>query len=296
MKLFRSVGRGESRVDCHCRLHEPAKDTLDEYDKALLANVQEFGWHLVMIQDDSRTAGWTFSVGMTHTLGTPELAIFGVRSSSAGNILNAIGDRIREGERPTVGSRLLGVLADERPLAFGAVDESWHRPLFGYARWFAQRPPLRFLQVVLPDADNRFPDDPLAAEVGRQGQPLLAIPASAHPLCDWTGAVLAEQWRLPAWPNKTVYVSRSVTNGESPLLHVIHDRDDDWLFADDASDFRPEAIGLEHLIHVVQRDPGVEGLGDLAMGWEAWRPGPGAPWERRPVGDGEDEAQPHAET
>ena len=221
---------------------------------------------------------------MTHTLGTPELAILApLRPGSAGHILNAIGERIRSGEPIEGGARLAGVLADRRAVILGVVDESWHRPLFGYASWFYQRPPLRFLQVVLGDANNRFPDDPEADEGIRQHQPSLAVPVGSHPLCDWTGEVLAERWRFPAWPSKMVYVSRSVTSGASSVLHVIHDAEDDWAFADGLNDFRPEKMGLEQLMRVVERDSRVEELGDLGRGWEARRPDSRAPWTRHPV-------------
>ena len=93
------IARDQDR-ECHCRLHEPLPGqdaTLSDGDRKLIADVLNHGWHLVQIPDDSESPGWVFSVGMWHSLGSPELAVFGMGLNDAGNLINHIGARIRSG-------------------------------------------------------------------------------------------------------------------------------------------------------------------------------------------------------
>ena len=47
-----------------------------------------------MIPGDAVTDGWVFSVGLWHTLASPELALFGMQANHAANVLNQIGDQV----------------------------------------------------------------------------------------------------------------------------------------------------------------------------------------------------------
>lgn len=72
----------------------------DDYDRKLLHDVKEHGWHLVGIDDDEEGPAYVFSVGMFHTLGHPEICMFGlIRTETMGQIINDIGDLIMSGHR-----------------------------------------------------------------------------------------------------------------------------------------------------------------------------------------------------
>lgn len=121
--------------DCHCRLDEPSADAraLDDQDRILLGNVTKFGWHIVQIPDDTLSAGWVFSVGMWHTLGSPELAVFGMDAAQAGNAINSVGENIRAGRPIGPETTFDDILADGRLVAFrralprGPTQVPWPR-------------------------------------------------------------------------------------------------------------------------------------------------------------------------
>jgi hypothetical protein len=84
---------------------------------------------------------------------------------------------------------------------------------------------------------------------------------------------------------------RQVLDGLEPILLVSHDADDHgWQFigASDASVADGKLVCLEE---IVQLDPTVLKVADLAPGWEAVREYVGGPWARRECpSDPEDES------
>ena len=132
----------DPKRECHCQIDEPEpgqESTFDNGDRTVMANIAEHGWHIVQILDEPQSSGWVFSVGMWHTLGSPELAVFGLPSNDAGHLINQIGDYIRSGR--SIGPAVVfnDVLEDGRPVTFRPADSSWYGPMFGYATWFGGR-------------------------------------------------------------------------------------------------------------------------------------------------------------
>ena len=275
--------RKSERV-CHCRIHEPVPDeepTYNDHDRKLLADVQEHGWHLVMIRDDALTAGWVFSVGMWHTLTSPELAIFGMEGPHAGNVINQIGDQVRSGLSLGPDVVVSGVLEEGRTVGFRPVDDSWYRPMFGYATWFGQEPPLPIAQAVWSDTAGRFPWDEGGDRDG-VSQPSLWIPADQHPIGPWSGMLKEGGWAFPDRPDTTAFTTKRVALEQAAIAFVFHDRDGSWQFIDAAPWVQGDVV-ISHLGHLIDQDPSVEELADLPIGWEASRDGPDGPWVRRPM-------------
>jgi hypothetical protein len=271
--------------ECHCRIDEPIpgeEASYDDGDRTLMAHVAEFGWHIVMIPDDPQSAGWVFSVGMWHTLGTPELAVFGLEAGQAASVINLIGDHVRAGTSIGPDVSLDDVLEDERLVGFRAVDESWYGPMFGYATWFGRRPPLPIAQVVWADTKGRFPWDAEVDEGYRLRQPSLWIPISEHPQGRWSGALIEEPWSFPDPPDTAAFTSKRIAFDDHPVLVVVHNADGAWQFLD-GQDVTSDDVVLVHLAHVVGANEGVVEVADLPYGWEAERATEGSPWVRRPV-------------
>jgi len=275
----------DAQRECHCRIDEPAVDQeagFDDRDRKVMADVRNHGWHLLMIADDPITRGWVFSVGMWHTLGSPELALFGLDAREAAAVLNAIGDAIRGGRSIGPDVVMDDMLAEDRLVAFRAADESWYGPLFGYATWFGQRPPLPIAQVVWADAKGKFPWDVDVDDDCRANQPSLWVPTDEHPISPWTGAVRAPEWPFSEWPSSTAWTTKRVAAGDAPILFVAHDRDGSWQFID-ADQWVQADIVVSHLAHIVDQDATLGDIADLPVGWQAERAQVGGPWSRAPL-------------
>ncbi len=45
-------------------------------DLTINSNVQQHGWHVVMVPEDEVGPGFAYTIGLAHTHGGPELAMF----------------------------------------------------------------------------------------------------------------------------------------------------------------------------------------------------------------------------
>lgn len=147
----------------------------DAFDAKLVADVREYGWHCVLVQDaeeDEAPAGeapFAYTVGLSHTYGHPELVLVG-RWQYAHGILGAAVELVHEGTRLAPGDESDDVL-EGYPVRFGAVADDRRRELLTYADWLYGRRPFAALQVILPDGAGRMPDEP---DYDGYPQPLLA--------------------------------------------------------------------------------------------------------------------------
>ena len=57
-----------------------------DYEVKLLADVEQHGCHLVAFQDDPEGPAYVFSVGVSHTLATPEDCILGLSDTKPDGI------------------------------------------------------------------------------------------------------------------------------------------------------------------------------------------------------------------
>ena len=147
----------------------------DDYDRKLLHDVKEHGWHLVGIDDEDEGPAYVFSVGIFHTLGHPEICMFGLSSTQTmGQIINGIGDLIKSGQSFDDWEASDEVLEDYSCM-FRTVDPKLYREYFGYARWFYEGDDFPMLQCVWPDGDHNYPWD---ADYNAQSQPVMATEES----------------------------------------------------------------------------------------------------------------------
>lgn len=269
--------------ECHCRIDEPIADqesSFDDGDRKVMSDIKEFGWHLVLIPDEPQTSGWVFSVGMWHTLGSPELAVFGMEPRHAATAINDLGAHVRAGRRIGPDEVFDDVLAEGRRVTFRAAHSSWYGPMFGYATWFGRRPPLPIAQVVWADPHGRFPWDSGADEEYKVRQPSLWIAADKHPQGQWSGTLIEGDWPFPDPPDTTAFTTKRIAFEDYPILLVVHEEDGSWQFLD-GQDVTREDIAVVHLAHVVGANVGVTEIADLPKGWEAERTNEGGPWARR---------------
>lgn len=269
--------------DCYCWLCAggPATIAHDEYDRNTVWHVQEYGWSVVGVADEHELPGWAYSVGMWHSMRSPEVCIFGLRVRDMQVWVNAIGAQIRAGQPLRVGERRMGVL-DGFPVWLRPVDPTWYPDMFGMVMHFYQRPPVPVLQMIWPDREGRFPWEPDAGERCRTAQPRLWLPKDDHPPGVWTrlGELAASPFPGTS-ADELVLASRRVIDGEAPIVGILHTERGQWEFLDGEPIASEEDLGMVHLRHLVVEHPHISDFADMPRGHQAWQQ-PDGNWSRSP--------------
>ncbi len=197
---------------------------------------------------------------MAHTLGTPEVCVFGLPVADMHRLVNQVGDLVRDGLSLRPGAVVDGLLT-VRP-----VHSSWHAELFAYGLEF-HRSPVPMVQLVWPALSTDL-------------QPSLWLPRDDHPPSLWTRLEqLVDSPFAGAPADSLVLGSRRVIDGVAPVSAVVHGVDGTWCFLDDSGG--PE-LGVVHLRHVVADNPYVCDFADLPLGYAAWQE-PDGNWFRERV-------------
>ena len=151
---------------------------VDSSEKAVLADIDQYGWHGLWIREDDEGPQFTYSIGFYRTLGAPEVIVVGIRSELAHSMLWEAYRRVRRGETLTPG-RLYDGFLDEHPITFVNVSDDARRQYFGFADWY-YKGDFPAAQLVWPSAaDGRWPWD---SESLAHLQPLLGpAPPAAGP-------------------------------------------------------------------------------------------------------------------
>jgi hypothetical protein len=161
---------------CGCVLCvPPAREFGDRWVHQLLQEIRTKGWTVVGVAEDSELPGWAYTIGLTHSYGADELAMFGLDVDDMQHWVGTLGAKVADGEPLPVDGPLdravLGLPAILRPM-----DPSWHEELFGVANNFYQGPHFRARQVIWGDRSGRYPWDEGVVAESRRGQPAGWLP------------------------------------------------------------------------------------------------------------------------
>ncbi len=248
----------------------PLPEPDDDQDRAILGHIAEFGWSVIGIEEDDEGPSYSFSVGLYHTLGAPELLIVGQKPQTAQGLINHAGELLRNGQRFADGERRDGILGGY-PAVFAAVDPRYYREYLGYATWLYRGCDFPVLQIVWPDRDGRFSWD-------------ADYPAELF----WRQRVLGRTdrwphgWPFPDPPNVATFTTRQIVREKQPIRLVTHDADGAWQFhtGDPVTAQDAMIVALEQM---VQLDPSLVDLGAMDYGWRATRTAVNAAWVREMV-------------
>ncbi|MDI6516179.1 DUF4262 domain-containing protein [Streptomyces coelicoflavus] len=177
----------DAPFQCRCVLCHDYGDRgeADRADLTIIEHVQRHGWHVVMVPEDEIGPGFAYTIGLSHTHGVPELAMFGLGIHPMHLILNRLGEKCAAGAVLADGQQHPDVV-DGYQVALRQVDLRWYRTFFGQAIGFYRRPPFPVLQVAWPDVAGRSHWDEQAEERHRESQPQLWLPPGEHPAGIWT--------------------------------------------------------------------------------------------------------------
>jgi hypothetical protein len=170
---------------CRCVLCHDYDGEIGPITEQTIARIREYGWQVMMIPADDNGPGWAFTIGLWHTHGFPELAMFGLDVHDMKACLNELGRQAVEG-RPVEADQVRDEVLENHPVTLKTVDLRWYRAFFGSAIMFYRRPPFPVLEVVWPDREGLFPWQPESDEPYRALQPQLWLVPAAHPQGVWT--------------------------------------------------------------------------------------------------------------
>lgn len=145
----------------------------DEHDRRVLGDIKRVGWSVLNIEPDDPTTefAYSFSVGMYHTHGHPEIIVVGLPHEVAGTIINTIGAFVILGNRIEPDRHY-----DDFTNAgnvFKVVHPRHYEAYCGYARWLYRNDDFPMLQMVWPLKSGHYPWDDGYPSEGAAIQPLL---------------------------------------------------------------------------------------------------------------------------
>jgi hypothetical protein len=149
-----------------------ASEPLDAADLSLLADVADRGFHVDAVGARGDDPAHAFTVGLFRSFDHPEVIVFGSDPGDLEAIAEAVGDRVRGGDRFEEGAVATGILPG-RPVVFRRVAARHYSTWLAHAAWYHGG--LRFpaVQCVWPDAAGNFPWDRWYPRWLRAQQPIL---------------------------------------------------------------------------------------------------------------------------
>lgn len=141
------------------------------------ADIKAFGWHVILIPEDDQGPSFAYSIGLQKTFNHPEILVSGLDIKLMHQMINGIGDRVKEGNFFLSGKRYQDILSGYDCL-FADVEEKYFKNYFGQAIDFYKGHHFRVLQCLWPDKRGIFPSTPDFPE-GLRVKQTLTIAGSA---------------------------------------------------------------------------------------------------------------------
>jgi hypothetical protein len=143
-----------------------ASDCDDLFERRLIQDIDQNGYSVV------HQAGSCYTVGLWHKHRHPELIVFGLPAERGQQLLGRAVEEIQQGRRLEVGTPI-DRLTEDYCLRAMPVKVEHHREYLSYNRWFYRGDDFHAWQLIWPDADHQFPDDPRHPQRLRELQPQL---------------------------------------------------------------------------------------------------------------------------
>jgi len=146
---------------------------MDAAEQKLVSDVETHGWHVMNVMEDEEGPGFAYSIGLTRSLGHPEILVVGLPRDTMHSLINLVGEEVRQGGAFKAGATYEQLLEGYHA-TFRAIPKDQYRNYLGFARWFYDGDDFPALQLIYPDREGRWPWDPQASAGFRAQQPVLA--------------------------------------------------------------------------------------------------------------------------
>ena len=155
-------------------------DQWNKIEKHILRSIDERGWFVMGVFQNpgDKEPGWSYSIGLFYNYHHPEIVIFGEQPELRQSMIDAIGERVREGEKFTEDRSYADILGGGHYVQFRPVDVSHYEDWVNSANWFYDWDHASFplLQCFYPDMTGKFPWEPGCEKWAVEAQPLLHGP------------------------------------------------------------------------------------------------------------------------
>ena len=155
-----------------------SSEQLPAPDAKVLSDIKRVGWHITGVSPREGDDGtnWAFSIGLYFSYGHPEVILLGLPVKTCMEVVNVIGQQVKEGRHYESDHEYPDILANPFRCAFKNVQHSQYKDHVGYALWFYESEDFPLLQCFWPDKQFRFPWDDGCNEFVRTSQRTLYLP------------------------------------------------------------------------------------------------------------------------
>lgn len=145
---------------------------IDPHEAKALADIEEFGCHIIHVFEDEEGPRFTYSVGIEKTSKQPELIVTGLKQELAHWIINEYNDRARSGEAFQADRPYSGFLRGH-DVIFKLMSKDHYSEYLGWDIWLYGNRDFRAFQMIWPSTSGLWPWDANATADYTRHIPLL---------------------------------------------------------------------------------------------------------------------------
>lgn len=126
---------------------------MDKIEAQIRLDVEQYGYSVILLES------FAYTIGLQKTFGHPEIIVLWEDASVTHSILHNAAKIIEEGKTLSDGELVDYVLADRLVKILNISNYPFLSSHFTvlHSRFYERQPPI--MQILLPDADGKFPDE-----------------------------------------------------------------------------------------------------------------------------------------
>jgi len=145
----------------------------DKYECKAIEDIRQHGVHILHVFDDNGVSpDFSYSVGLWHTHGHPEVLISGLKEDLRHRLLNNLNYQIEHGRQYMDGHSCTDVIDGYR-CYFQKLPKRQYRKHLGWDRWFYGDDEFDAMQMLWPSVDHIYPWEEKASEFLKSSQEVL---------------------------------------------------------------------------------------------------------------------------
>jgi hypothetical protein len=145
----------------------------DEHERKAIEDIRRSGVHILHVFDnEGLSPEFSYTVGLWHTHGHPEILISGLKESLRHRILNNLEYGIRHGREYKDGQSYTDVI-DHYRCYFQQIPKGHYRDYLGWDLWFYDDDEFDAVQMLWPSVDHVYSWEGRASDSLKNAQEIL---------------------------------------------------------------------------------------------------------------------------